>query len=156
MKKLIALTAAIILGFATQHATAEAAENLKIMHPVAFESPKMAKAGAGFMMIKNTGDTDDTLLEVRAEFPKVQIHTTEEQDGVARMIHIDTLTIPAGETVELAPGGYHIMFMGLSEPLQDGDEIPATLVFENAGEVPITFNVTPRPEMGKAMDHSNH
>lgn len=156
--KALILSAAIAIGFAADHVKAHdyKAGDLEIIHPIAFESPKMAKAGAGFMMIKNTGDADDTLLEVRADFPKVQIHTTEEKDGIAKMIHIDGLPIPAGEAVKLAPGGLHIMFMGLSDPLQEGAEIPATLVFENAGEVEIIFNVEARPEGGKMMDHSNH
>lgn len=158
MTKLLTLASAILLGIAVQTATAHdyTAGDLEIAHPVAFESPKLAKAGAGFLRITNTGETDDVLLEVRADFPRVQIHTTEETDGVAKMIHVDTLAIPAGETVKLAPGGLHVMFMGLGDPLEAGQEIPATLVFENAGEVEITFTVEPRPESGKSMDHSSH
>ena len=158
MKRLLALTSVLALSVAVQSAAAHdyTAGDLQIMHPVAFESPKLAKTGAGFLMITNTGDTDDVLLDVRADFPKVQIHTTEETDGVARMIHVDALPIPAGETVKLAPGGFHVMFMGLGDPFKDGEEIPATLIFENAGEVEITFDVEPRPESGEGMDHSSH
>lgn len=156
--KALVLTAAIAFGFVADHVNAQDYKvgDIEIMHTVAFESPKMAKAGAGFMMIKNNGDADDKLLEVRADFPKVEIHTTEEKDGIAKMIHIDDLPIPAGESVKLAPGGLHIMFMGLSDPLEKGTEIPATLVFENAGEVEVVFSVEARPEGGKMMDHSNH
>lgn len=156
MKSLLTLASALILstGIATAHDYN--AGDLDIMHPMAFESPKMARAGAGFLTITNKGNTDDVLLEVRADFPKVEIHTTEETDGVARMMHVDSLPIPAGETVKLAPGGYHVMFMGLSSQLEEGQEIPATLVFETAGEVEIMFNVEARPESGEAMDHSNH
>ena len=156
MKTLLILASALILstGIATAHDYTVG--NLEIMHPMAFETPKMAKAGAGFLTITNTGDTDDVLLEVRADFPKVEVHTTEESDGVARMMHVDNLPIPAGETVELAPGGYHVMFMGLEAPFEYGQKIPATLIFENAGEVEVTFNVEVRPEDGESMDHSNH
>ena len=156
MKTLLILASALILstGIATAHDYTVG--NLEIMHPMAFETPKMAKAGAGFLTITNTGDTDDVLLEVRADFPKVEVHTTEESDGVARMMHVDNLPIPAGETVEIAPGGYHVMFMGLEAPFEDGQKIPATLIFENAGEVEVTFNVEVRPEDGESMDHSNH
>ena len=156
MKTLLILASALILstGIATAHDYTVG--NLEIMHPMAFETPKMAQAGAGFLTITNTGNTDDVLLEVRADFPKVEVHTTEESDGVARMMHVDNLPIPAGETVELAPGGYHVMFMGLEAPFEDGQKIPATLIFENAGEVEVTFNVEVRPEDGESMDHSNH
>lgn len=156
MKTLLTLASALILsaGIATAHDYTVG--DLKIMHPMAFETPKMAKTGAGFLMITNTGDTDDVLLEVRADFPKVEIHTTEETDGVAKMMHVETLPIPAGESVKLAPGGYHVMFMGLSSQLEEGQKIAATLVFENAGEVEVTFNVETRSEDGESMDHSNH
>ncbi|MDD9726887.1 copper chaperone PCu(A)C [Roseovarius sp. SK2] len=156
MKTLPTLASALILstGIATAHDYTVG--DLEIMHPMAFETPKMAKAGAGFLTITNNGDTDDVLLEVRADFPKVEVHTTEETDGVAKMMHVENLPIPAGEAVELSPGAYHVMFMGLEAPFEDGQEIPATLVFEKAGEVEITFNVEARPEGGDSMDHSNH
>ncbi len=156
MKTLLTLASALILsaGIATAHDYTVG--DLEIMHPMAFETPKMAKAGAGFLTITNNGDTDDVLLEVRADFPKVEVHTTEETDGVAKMMHVENLPIPVGETVKLAPGGYHVMFMGLEAPFEDGQEIPATLVFEKAGEIEVTFNVEVRPEGGESMDHSNH
>jgi len=71
------------------------------------------------------------------------------------MVHLDGLDIPAGETVTLEPGGLHVMFMGLSEPFIEGEKIEATLVFEQSGELEITFNVEARPEAG-GEDHSNH
>ncbi|MGK7753528.1 MULTISPECIES: copper chaperone PCu(A)C [unclassified Roseovarius] len=156
MKHILTLASALILSAGMTAAHDYTVGDLEIMHPMAFETPKMAKAGAGFMTITNNGDTDDVLLEVRADFPKVEVHTTEETDGVAKMMHVDNLPVPAGETVELAPGGYHVMFMGFSSQLEEGQEIPATLVFENAGEVEVMFNVESRPEEGETMDHSNH
>ncbi|MEO1139566.1 MAG: copper chaperone PCu(A)C [Pseudomonadota bacterium] len=159
MKKLLMLTTAIGLGLFAHGAKAHdySVGDLSIVHPVAFETPKAAKSGAGYMVIANDGDTDDTLVEVRADFPRVMIHNTEETDGIARMVHIDALNIPAGETVELAPGGYHVMFMGLGDdPLENGEEIQATLVFENAGEVEVVFQVVERPEDGGGHDHGDH
>ncbi len=160
MKQLLALAFAAALSLSLAPGSASAADDaqggLDITHPVAFETPAMARTGAGFLTITNTGPADDTLLEVRADFPKVEVHTTEETDGVARMVHVETLPIPAGQTVTLAPGGLHVMFMGLDAPFEAGDQIPATLVFQSAGEVPVTFTVEPRPAPGKAMDHSGH
>jgi len=131
---------------------------LTIGHPFAFETPVTAQTGAGYLTITNTGTTPDRLLEVRADFPKVEVHTTEMKDGVARMLHVEALEIPPGETVTLAPGGFHVMFMGLrGDPFEIGEEISATLVFETAGTLDVVFNVEARPVGGApAMDHSNH
>ncbi len=111
----------------------------------AFETAPSAMAGGGFMQITNSGTTDDRLVAVQADFPRVEIHTTEFTDGVAKMMHIDGIDVPAGETVTLEPGALHVMFMGLQgDPLEEGETVPATLIFEQAGEVPITFNVVKR------------
>ncbi|MFO8125908.1 copper chaperone PCu(A)C [Yoonia sp.] len=111
----------------------------------AFETAPSAMAGGGFMQITNTGTTDDRLIGVEADFPRVEIHTTEFTDGVARMMHVDGVDVPAGETVTLEPGALHVMFMGLrGDPLEEGETVPATLIFEQAGEVSIAFNVVKR------------
>lgn len=128
---------------------------ITVDHPVALETPRTARSGGGYMTIVNGGDTDDTLLEVRAAFPKVMIHeTVVGDDGVARMVHRMSVPIPAGETVTLEPGGLHVMFMGLGgDPLEPGETIPATLIFEKAGEMAVEFSVEKRNQSG---NHSNH
>ncbi|WP_424933342.1 copper chaperone PCu(A)C [Amaricoccus macauensis] len=126
---------------------------ITVDHPMAFETAPSARAGGGFMTIANDGDEDDRLIAVRAEFPKVEIHTTLEENGVSKMVHVAAIDLPAGETVALEPGGYHVMFMGLDgDPFEVGEEIEATLVFEKAGELDITFNVEARGAVG----HSDH
>ena len=62
-----------------------------------------------------------------------QLHESVEKDGVATMQPVETLEIPAGGSVELKPGGYHIMLMGLKAPLKKGDMIMLELKFEHAG-----------------------
>ncbi|QYX56883.1 copper chaperone PCu(A)C [Roseovarius sp. SCSIO 43702] len=130
------------------------AGDLTIDHPMAYATAPAAKAGAGYLVISNEGDAADRLLEVRADFPNVSIHKSEEVDGVMKMMPIEGLEVPAGGSVTLEPGGFHVMFMGLTEPLEAGSEIPATLVFEKAGEVEVIFDVEERGEEG--MDHSGH
>lgn len=127
--------------------------DLEIIHPRIFETA--ARTGGGYVTIANNGDTDDALIDARADFPKVQVHESYEEDGVARMRHVERIALPAGETVELAPGGYHVMFMGLPGPLKAGDEVPVTLVFEKAGEIEVRFKVIERNgEMqGGMSDH---
>ncbi len=129
---------------------------LKIDHPMAFETAPMAMTGGGFMTITNTGDHADRLIAVRADFPKVEIHQTVEKDGVAQMLPVEAIDLAPGATVTLKPGGYHVMFMGLGgRQLKAGDKVPATLVFEHAGEVDVVFAVEKRPE-GLHMQHGGH
>ncbi len=147
MKSIPTLTLALALALPTWISFHDfKVANLEIQHPVAFETPVTAKTGAGYLIVSNTGDTDDTLLEVRADFPMVMLHKSEEKDGIASMMHVDQIAIPAGETVELAPGGFHVMFMGLDgDPFEAGEKIKAILVFEHAGEVEVEFSVEARP-----------
>ena len=127
--------------------------SLEIAHPFAIETSPTAKAGAGYLSITNTGDTPDRLIAVRTGFPRTQVHGVEvDANGVARMYEIDALDIPAGATVTLAPSGLHVMFMGLDAPLVAGASIPATLVFEAAGELAVEFKVEPRGAGGDTHD----
>lgn len=119
--------------------------DLQIINPRAIETAATAQTGVGYLTIGNTGETDDALIAVEADFPKVMLHESVEQDGVASMRHVDRVDLPAGGMIELAPGGLHVMFMGLGgDPFEAGEEIPATLVFEKAGPLKITFKVEPR------------
>jgi len=113
------------------------------------------------MTIQNTGATDDILIEVRVpSIPRVEFHLSEtDANGVARMIHqADGIPVPAGETVSLQPGGLHVMFMGLNgDPFEVDEKIDATLVFEKAGELAVTFNVEARSAANHGgTDHSGH
>ncbi|MHA3977288.1 copper chaperone PCu(A)C [Halovulum sp. GXIMD14794] len=133
--------------------------DLVIDHPMAFETAPMARAGGGYLTVTNNGDTADALVDVRADYPRVEIHESVEKDGVARMQHVERIEIPAGKTVELAPGGYHVMFMGLDDDNRfvEGTKVPATLIFETAGEVEVEFSIEARTGGGQVHDgHGGH
>ncbi|WP_299500519.1 copper chaperone PCu(A)C [uncultured Roseobacter sp.] len=157
MKNLIIAATAALLSMSTAALAHEfKLGDLVINHPMTFNTAATAKTGGGYLEVTNTGDTADRLIGVKADFPKVELHTTEEKDGVARMMHVDAIEIPAGETVSLEPGGFHVMFMGLGgDPFEVGEKIPATLIFENAGEIDVMFNVEERTHEDKT-DHSGH
>lgn len=106
-------------------------------------TPGGAKVAGGYVTLRNEGDTADRLIGGSSEIAeRFEVHSMEMVDGVARMAPVEGgLEIPPGETVALAPGGYHIMFMGLERPLAEGEGFEGTLVFERAGEVPVTFAV---------------
>ena len=153
--KLNSLFATALLSVVASTALADS--DISVMHPTAFETAPTAMAGGGFMQIMNMGDTDDMLIAAQADYPRVEIHTTEFTDGVAKMIHVDGVRVPAGGMVALEPGGYHVMFMGLrGKPFKIGDMIPVTLVFEHAGDVDIMLEVVARtitPDENAPMDH---
>jgi len=154
--RILATAVAFTLLSAPAWAHEYKAGGLVVDHPMAFETAPMALAGGGFMTITNTGAEADRLIAVRADFPKVQLHQTVEKDGVSRMLPVAAIDLAPGATAVLKPGGYHVMFMGLDgRRLKEGDEVPATLVFEKAGELPIVFNVEKRPQ-GMQMQHGGH
>ncbi len=75
------------------------------------------------------------------------IHESREEDGVMRMIHVDAVELPAGETVTFRPGGLHVMIMGLKpDDLPLGGTLDAVLTFDRVGEVAVTFEVVDRSE----------
>ena len=96
-----------------------------------------APVAGGFLTIKNTGAEDDRLVSASAAIAKdTQIHEMAMEGDVMKMRELqDGLVIPAGQTVTLAPGGYHLMFMGLNGAIAEGATVPVTLTFEKAGEV---------------------
>jgi len=106
-------------------------------------TPPAAKVAGGYLTITNTGETTDRLVGGDAAFTeRVEIHEMAMADGIMRMRPLeDGLAIAPGETVTLAPGGYHLMLMGLGEPLAEGETIAVTLRFAEAGQVAITFDV---------------
>lgn len=111
--------------------------------------------GAFYVTITNNGDDADTLLAVETDMAEtVEVHSVEMEDDVMKMSPMhDGLEIPAGETVVLEPGGYHVMLIGITESLLDGEEFTATLQFENAGEVEITVPIHAiEPEEGEFGD----
>lgn len=116
---------------------------LEIGHPWTRATPQAAPTGAGFLTIANTGGTADRLVRVEATAAsKVEIHEMAVIDGVMKMRPLDQgIEIPAGGKVELKPGGFHVMFIGLAAPFQKDAKIPGRLVFEKAGAVDVEFQV---------------
>lgn len=102
-----------------------------------------APVGGGFMTIANTSSVDDRLVAASSAVAGVmQIHEMAMADGMMKMRELpDGLPIPAGQTVTLKPGGYHVMFMDLKEPLVEGATVEVTLTFEKAGTVVVPLAV---------------
>lgn len=112
----------------------------------AWSRPAMAMAGhegggmgAVFVTLVNDGDAPDRLLSAQCEIADVvELHETRVEDNVARMRPVaGGIEVPARGRVELKPGGYHIMLMGLQRPLMAGDRFPVVLQFERSGALTI-------------------
>ena len=91
--------------------------------------------GAFYVTIVNTGGADRLVAVASPVAGKAELHESAMADGVMRMRGVAGLAIPAGGTVKLAPGGYHVMLVALTQPLTVGQSVPVTLTFEKAGAV---------------------
>jgi len=116
--------------------------DIRVEQPYARATVPGQRAGGGYLLLENTGKAADRLLSVHADVSaSVEMHTMSMDGNVMRMRELDGIDVPAGQRVELKPGGMHIMFMGLKAPLKAGDTFPATLTFQKAGEVKVTVTV---------------
>lgn len=117
--------------------------DLVIATPWTRATPGGAKIGGGYLKITNNGKAGDRLVSISADFAgRVEIHEMSMDGGVMKMRPLAAgLEIKPGESVELKPGGYHVMFMDLKQPLKEGDTVKATLTFEKAGPVDVSFAV---------------
>ncbi|NTF07462.1 DUF1775 domain-containing protein [Agrobacterium rubi] len=99
--------------------------------------------GGGFVTIKNDGASDDRLVSVESSLVgRAEIHEMAMVNDVMKMRKLDAgIVIPAGQTIELTPGGLHFMFFNVSKPFAEGDKVPVTLTFEKAGKVQVTMDV---------------
>jgi copper(I)-binding protein len=142
---LTTLVIAAALAVATSAAFAEdfKAGAIVIAHPWARATPGNANVTAGYVKLTNTGTTPDRLVSATAEAAShTDIHEMAMAQGVMQMRPLkDGIVLKPGETVELAPGGNHLMLTGLTRPLKPGDRVKGTLVFEQAGSVDIVYEV---------------
>lgn len=132
------------------------ADGIVIEDAYARSNGPMAKAGAAFLVIRNDGAVDDTLVGVSSDVARmVELHTHVFENDVARMVALeDGITIAAGEAHRLERGGDHVMFMGLEAPFKQGESVPVVFVFEKAGEIAVEIEVD--LERKPDGDHSNH
>ena len=116
---------------------------LEIQQPWTRATPKGARAAAGYVAIKNAGTTPDRLTGGSlAAAGGAQVHEMTMAGGVMKMRPMpDGIEIKPGETVELKPGGFHLMFVDLKQPLAKGQSVKGTLTFEKAGPVDVEFAV---------------
>ena len=118
-----------------------------------------APVGGGFLTIANNGAEADRLVAAASPVAaQVQLHEMKMEGDVMKMAELENgIEIPAGETVTLAPGGLHIMFMGLKQAFVEGQTVPVTLTFEKAGTVEVLLQVGAVGADAPMADHAaNH
>ncbi len=144
MMKRFALAAAVLMAFSTP----SFAGDITVKDVWARASAGMARAGAAFMTIHNSGEADK-LVSAKANVSKrAELHTHLKEDGMMKMRQVKEVVVPANGMAMLKPGGHHVMFMGLNAPFKEGEMFPLTLVFEKAGEVNVKVMVKKAGAMG--------
>ncbi len=144
MKKLTVLLASLFLAClfgAPAGAQTITAGDIEIFNPHARAMVAGAKVGGGYLSITNKGVADDKLVGISSMRAKSsEVHQMNVDNGVMTMRAVaGGLVIPAGQTIELKPGGYHVMFKDVTEPFKQGETVKATLTFERAGRVDVEF-----------------
>lgn len=155
--KALALALALVAApvVANAHEFGGAKDGVTIRHPWARATPSGAKVGVVFFEMKAAASRGDRLIGGKTKTAeRVEIHAHVMEKGVAKMRPVKGLEIPAGRSVVLQPSGYHLMLVGLTSPLKEGDTLDVTLVFERSGEVKLEASIEPIGAMGPhGFDH---
>jgi periplasmic copper chaperone A len=129
---------------------------LEIGHP--WTRPSSAKIAGGFLTITNKGPQAERFIGGSLEAAeKIELHETTMEGNVAKMRPVaGGIEIKPGETVELKPGSFHVMFVGLNRPLKSGERIKGTLIFEKAGTVAVEYAVESQAPTSQQSGHHGH
>jgi len=150
-----ALTLAPTFAYAEEHP-----EVFHVHDAYARSMGGIGASGAVFMMLHNNGSTDDRLIGVKTEVAqKAELHTHNmTEEGMMQMLEIEGgVPMPAGEMHSFERGGDHVMMMGLTRELKDGDSFPLTLIFESGAELTLDVTVDNARKPGDApMEMEGH
>jgi copper(I)-binding protein len=121
------------------------AGDLLVTQPWTRATPGGAKVAGGYLTVTNGGKDSDRLIGgTLPGASRVEIHEMKVENGVMEMRPLTKgLEIKPGETVKLEPGGYHVMFMGMTTSLKQGEKLKGQLRFEKAGSVEVEYSVAP-------------
>lgn len=153
-----AMGALLVMAFTAASAIAHDYKlgDLQLHHPHTRAMIPGAKVGGGFVTVINHGKETDRLISASSpSAAEVQIHEMKMEGDVMKMAQLPNgIEIAPGATVELKPGGLHLMFMHVAEPFQEGATVKATLVFEKAGSIELEFKVGPANNAKMNNDHA--
>jgi copper(I)-binding protein len=150
-RALIVATATLVALPAAAHDYT--AGDIRIAHPWSRAAGANGNGG-GYMRLTNGGTQADRLISAASPVARtVELHTHIREGEVMRMRPVNDIPLPAGQTVELRPGGLHVMLIGLNAPLTQGTRVPLTLRFERAGEVQVELAVEAAGARGSGHHH---
>ena len=154
----VALVLVVVLGVA---ASASAHEfkigQIGVATPWARATIGAGKTGVVYLTVHNRGTATDRLIAVSTPIAKrAALHTHKMDKGVMRMHPVETIELAQGKTIVLAPGGTHIMLMGLKYPLREGGTFPLTLTFAEAGSATIAIDIQSATAAGGHAHKSGH
>jgi copper(I)-binding protein len=117
--------------------------SIEIVEPWSRATPSTAPSAGGFLTLTNKGDAPDRLVAIESPAAKqAELHQMKMDGTIMRMRELENgIVLAPGQTVELKPGGYHVMFIGLKAPFVKDQKVAATLVFEKAGRIDVEFQV---------------
>jgi len=136
-----------LIGIAQAQSSSDG--SIRITAPWARATAAGATIGGAFLTISNAGGSADKLTAVATPVAAMaELHQTKSDNGVATMTPVASLDVMPGQKVALAPGGYHIMLMGLKSQLKEGESFPLTLTFEKAGKIDVMVKIEKAGAMG--------
>ena len=129
-------------------------KKIMIHNPWVRAVPPVSQTSAAYMILMNHGDKDDLLLSVKSTIAKVaEIHNVKKENGMMSMYPVEFVKLPAGGTLNIKPGGYHVMLIGLKKPLKVSDEVELMLNFKHTGMVKVIAPVKEGMPMKHKMKH---
>jgi len=121
---------------------------LTIVHPWTRPAPANMSMGVAYLSITNHGKDAETLSAASTPVAEsVQFHQTSIVDGVARMRPLAEVVIAPGATVNIEPGGIHLMLLNLKSAIETGKTVPLTLEFRRAGKITVQLEVERREDL---------
>ena len=151
------MTALFVTSVSTALAEEQAADSITVEDGYVRAVPPVSPTSAAFMKLTNTGESAHQLKSAESgisEFVELHTHTMGE-NGMHEMRKVEQIELPAGETTELKPGGLHVMFINLRNPLEPESQVDVKLNFEDGSSKQLTLPVMKMAPM-QGMDHSKH
>ncbi|RJG04955.1 copper chaperone PCu(A)C [Noviherbaspirillum cavernae] len=150
--------AAAFMASALAHAHDYKAGDLRIDHPYARPTVPNQPSGGAYITIENKGTASDKLVGIASPIAKaVEIHTMSMDGNIMRMREVPNIEFKPASKTTMRPGdGYHLMLIGLKQPLKTGDKFPMTLTFEKAGKVEISVWVEDKPAKDGGKEETAH
>jgi periplasmic copper chaperone A len=139
MRKTVTVTIFLLGLLAASAAQAQ----ITVQEAWARATPPGAKIAAGYLTVRNAGAADKLVSASSPAAERVETHVTMRDGDISRMREVKGYEVPARGTLELKPGGSHLMLVNIKAPLKEGTSVPLTLRFEKAGEIKTELQVRP-------------